>query len=297
MKRGFSAESPKASRNWLTARLRPRSKSTKVSVPQSRFCSSSNFMIDGQDANDVHVGGESQRMNNPDVIAEFRLVTNQVAPEYGAGMGGMLSVITKSGGNQPHGTAFWVHNDNHLNSRSNLEKLVLSNSPYRIENEFGGTFGGPIVKNKTFFFGSLERWTDRRLGTGNTIRGVPTESGRALLDSLVGTRPSIRMLLDNLPPAQSALPGQSVQVTVGGQTAAIPVGILTGSSNVAFDAWQWSGRVDHRLSERNSVGGRFLFDDSFNFGDGQVTPVGINTVSLLRRQSAAAGPRRGPQPT
>jgi hypothetical protein len=258
---------------------------------------SNNFTIDGQDVNNIHLGGEDQRLNNPDAIAEFRLVTNQVAPEFGQGMGGMVSVITKSGGNQPHGSAFWVHNDNHLNSRSNLEKQALSASPYRIENEFGGTFGGPIVKDKTFFFGSLERWTDRRLGTATTIRGVPTEQGRALLESLAGTRQSVRMLLDNLPPAQAAVPGLSAPVTVSGQTAAIPLGILTGASNIAFDAWQWSDRVDHRLSERNTIGGRYLFDDSFNFGDGQITPVGLNTVSKLRRQSAAAFVNSALRPT
>jgi hypothetical protein len=249
---------------------------------------SNNFMIDGQDVNNIHLGGEDQRLNNPDAIAEFRLVTDQVAPEYGAGMGGLLSVITKRGGNQPHGTGFWVHNDNHLNSRSNLEKQVLSTSPYRIENEFGGTFGGPIVRDKTFFFSSLERWTDRRLGAGQTIRGVPTTDGRALLDSLAGTKPSVRMLLDNLAPAQVPAPGLSAPLTVAGKTVAIPLGTLTGSSNVSFDAWQWSGRVDHKLSERHTIGGGYLFDDSYNFGDGQVTPVGLNTVNRLRRQSALA---------
>ncbi len=257
------------------------------SVNGGRF-HSNNFTVDGQDVNSVHLGGEDQRLNNPDVIAEFRLVTNQVAPEYGAGMGGMLSIVTKSGGNQPHGTAFWVHNDNHLNSRSNLEKQVLSASPYRIENEFGGTLGGPIVKDKTFFFGSLERWTDRRLGTGNTIRGVPTADGRAMLNLLAGDRPSVRMLLDDLAPAQSAIPGLTALIAVAGQTAAIPLGILTGASNIAFDAWQWSGRVDHRLNERHTIGGRFLFDDSLNSGDGQVNPVGLSTVTGLRRQSASA---------
>jgi hypothetical protein len=258
---------------------------------------SNNFMIDGQDVNNIHLGREDQRLNNPDAIAEFRLVTDQVAPEYGSGTGGLLSVITKSGGNQPHGSAFWVHNDNHLNSRSNLEKRVLTASPYRIENEFGGTFGGPIIRDKTFFFGSLERWTDRRLGTGQTIRGVPTAGGRALLGSLAGSRPSVRMLLDNLPPAQAAVVGLSAPLTVAGQTAAIPLGTLTGSSNVVFDAWQWSGRVDHKLSDRHTVGGRYLFDDSYNFGDGQVTPVGLNTVNKLRRQSGLAFLNSLVQPT
>src|SRR5262249_6394699 len=56
----------------------------------------------------------------------------------------------------------------------------------------------------------------------------------------------------------------------------------------AFDAWQWSGRVDHQLSGRSAIGGRYLFDDSLNFGDGQVTPAGLNTVTTLRHQSATA---------
>jgi hypothetical protein len=249
---------------------------------------SNNFTVDGQDINNVHLFGEEQRLNNPDAIAEFRLVTDQIAPEYGAGMGGMISIVTKSGSNQPHGSEFWVHNDNHFNSRSNLEKQVLSASPYRIENEFGGTLGGPIVKDKTFFFGSLERWADRRLGTGNTIRGVPTEQGRSMLDSLAGTRPAVRMLLENLPPAQAAIAGLTAPLTLNGQTVAVPLGTLNGSSNIAYDAWQWSGRVDHKLTARHTIGGRYLFDDSYNFGDGQVTPPGLNTVTTLRRQSATA---------
>ncbi|PYS20183.1 MAG: hypothetical protein DMG11_30330, partial [Acidobacteria bacterium] len=76
---------------------------------------SNNFMIDGQDTNMAQVTGENQRLNNPDLIAEVRLVTNQFAPEYGNGTGAILNVITKNGGNDPHGTAFWFHNDNQLN--------------------------------------------------------------------------------------------------------------------------------------------------------------------------------------
>lgn len=247
---------------------------------------SNNFMIDGQDVNDPHLRGENQRLNNPDIVAEFRLVTNQVAPEYGQGTGAMVNVITKSGGNHFHGTAFWVHNDNHLNSRSNLEKRLVAASPYRIENEFGGTLGGPIVPDRTFFFGSLERWTDRRLGAGNTIRGVPTDEGRSRLNYLVGNRPTVRMLLDNLPSAQWPVPDLVARLNVDGQPALIPLGTLTGTSSFTFDAWQWSGRVDHRLNERHTIGGRYLFEDSLNAGDGQVTPAGLSAVTTLRRQSA-----------
>ena len=247
---------------------------------------SNNFMIDGQDTNMAQVTGENQRLNNPDLIAEVRLVTNQFAPEYGNGTGAILNVITKNGGNDPHGTAFWFHNDNHLNARTNLEKQVLFSAPYRIENEFGGTLGGPVAKDKTFFFGSLERWTDRRLGTGNTIRGVPSIEGRTLLNAVAGDRPAVRMLLDNLPAAQSEVAGLSAPVTIGGPTVQIPLGTLTGTSHIVFNAWQASGRVDHRLNGRHTIGSRYLLDDSLNSGDGQVSPPNLTTVTPLRRQSA-----------
>ena len=70
---------------------------------------------------------------------------------------------------------------------------------FRVENQFGGTFGGRIIKDKTFFFVSLLRWTDRRLGSGTTINGAPTEEGRRVLTQLAGTRPTVQALLENLP--------------------------------------------------------------------------------------------------
>ena len=55
-----------------------------------------------------------------------------------------------------------------------------THAPFRIENQAGGTIGGPILKNKFFFFGSVQRWWDRQLGAGVTIVGVPTEAGRQI---------------------------------------------------------------------------------------------------------------------
>lgn len=257
---------------------------------------SNNFIIDGQDANEPGVAGISQSLNNPDVIAEFRLVTNQFAPEYGRASGSVVSVITKSGTNSPHGSAFWFHNDNHLNSRSNLDKALagtppkprFESAPFRIENQFGGTFGGPIRPDKTFFFGSLQRWTDRRLGSGNTIRGVPTEEGRQLMQSVAGSQPPIQALLEQLPAAQAPVAGLSANLTSGGRTVSIPLGTLSGATSQAFDDWQWSTRVDHRLSDRHNLGGRYMYDDFVLTGDGQVTPPGLTTANVGRRQALSA---------
>jgi hypothetical protein len=122
-----------------------------------------NFMIDGQDANEPGVAGRSHWMNNPDVVQEVRLITSQFMAEYGRSAGSVVNAITKSGTNSLHGSAFWFYNGNHLNSLSNLNKASgFQEAPFFIEHQFGGTAGGPLIKDKTFWFGSVQRWTTRR---------------------------------------------------------------------------------------------------------------------------------------
>ena len=248
---------------------------------------SNNFMVDGQDSNHAVITGQGQTIHNPDLVAEFRLITSQFTAQYG-GAGSVVNMITKAGTNQFHGSAFWFHNDNHLNSRSNLDKRLFSSSPFRTENQFGGTLGGPVIQDKTFFFISAQRWTDRRLGSGASIRGVPTAEGQSLLRSIAGTSTTVRALLDHLPPAQQSLPGVAAPVVVAGNRVSIPLGILSGSSTIRFDDWQWSGRVDHRFKEKHSLGFRYLGDDRVNSGDGQVTPPGLSHVDSQSRHALSA---------
>jgi hypothetical protein len=234
-------------------------------------------MIDGQDANDPSVGGLQTPLNNPDIIAEYRLITNQFAPEFGRAAGSVVNIVTKSGANSPHGSAYWFNNNNKLNSRSNLDKAArFTKAPYRTENQFGGTFGGPIFKDRTFFFGSLQRWTDRRLGSGSTINGAPTEEGRRLLTELAGGQATVKALLDNLPAAQVPN-GQSRTVTFNGRTATIPLGNLTNSASQKFDDWQYLTKVDHRFSDKHSLSGRYMVADQLSAGSGQVTPAGLTS--------------------
>jgi hypothetical protein len=83
---------------------------------------SNGFMIDGQDSNNPVSTGRAQVLNNPEIVQEFRLITSQFSAEYGRAAGSVVSVVTKSGTNDFHGSAFWFHNDNALNSCSNLDK-------------------------------------------------------------------------------------------------------------------------------------------------------------------------------
>ena len=105
---------------------------------------SNNFMIDGQDSNDPSVTGRQQPINNTDIIQEVRLITNQFAAEFGRAAGSIVNVATKSGTNMFRGSGFVFHNDERLNSRSNLDKRAgRTEAPFREENQWGGTLGGP----------------------------------------------------------------------------------------------------------------------------------------------------------
>jgi len=250
---------------------------------------SNSFLIDGQDSYWPSTGGLLQPMNNPDIVGEVRIITNQFLPEFGRAAGSVMSVITKSGTNAFHGTAFWFHNSNRLNALSNTDKRLTprpTRALYRVENQFGGTIGGPIVRDRTFFFGSALRWTDRRVGSGSTINGAPTEEGRRLLQEVAGDRPTVRALLENLP--AGAPNGQSRSITANGRTVSIPLGSLTGAGGQRFDDWQWSLKGDHRFNEKHNLSLRYMQDDSITTGSGQLTPAGLTNVVPGISHSATA---------
>ncbi len=255
---------------------------------------SNNFMIDGQDNNDFGVAGAAIPLNNPDLIQEVRLVTNQFTAEFGRNSSSVFNAITKRGGNGFHGSAFWFHNDNALNACSNVDKNAgfcnpnattqsKTHAPLRIENQAGGTIGGPVLKNRMFFFGSIQRWWDRQLGAGVTIVGVPTEAGRQVLQAQAGTRPQVAALLNFLPAAQTPT-GQSVTFNIGASQFVVPVGSLTGTTNFVFNDWQTSQRIDYNFNANHQVYGRYIYQDSDTVGTGQASPPGNTQNSVSRTQ-------------
>jgi len=248
---------------------------------------SNNFMLDGQDSNNASVGGLVQEVNNPDIVAEFRVVTNQFAPEYGRAAGSVVNILTKSGTNAFHGSAYWTYNGNKLNARSNLDKRTFKAAPWRVEDQFAGTLGGPIIKNRTFFFASGLRWTDHRYASGTPIGAAPTAEGQAVLKNAVGNLPQVAALLANLPAAQAPT-GQNASFTYAGKTYTVPLGTLSGAASNVADYWQWSGRVDHRFNDKHSLYGRYMFDDRATVS-GQSVPPGLTASTPARRQALALG--------
>ena len=125
---------------------------------------SNNFSVNGGDGNDLFVNGPAIQPS-PDSIEEFRVLSNTFDAEYGRNSGAVINVVTKSGTNQVHGSFYEFFRNKVLDSKGFLDPYTPDNK----QNQFGGTIGGPIKKDRTFVFASYE---GRRIVQG--ITGDPT---------------------------------------------------------------------------------------------------------------------------
>src|SRR6266852_3423797 len=110
-----------------------------------------NYLLDGVENNDISVGGPAGEITNEDAVKEFSLQTGLFSAEFGRAGGGVFNVITKSGTNEFHGTARSLILSQRFNALTNNDRLSgLTKPAVFTENIFGGSIGGPIIKNKTF---------------------------------------------------------------------------------------------------------------------------------------------------
>lgn len=152
---------------------------------------SNNFQIDGQDNNDNSVAGPTLSLTNAEAIGEYQIITNSFSAEFGRNSGAQVNVVTRSGTNEFHGALFEFHQTSALNARTNIEKLGQKNYAFLAangfpqfssfantlagpvpfhENRLGGRIGGPIKKNKAFFFATYEGTFGRGISIGDNIQ-------------------------------------------------------------------------------------------------------------------------------
>jgi hypothetical protein len=114
----------------------------------------------------------------PDAVQEIRIQTHNFSAEYGHTAGSQVSIVSKAGSNQFHGTGWEFHRNSALNTRNYFLKLAGSRKPEQKQNQAGASAGGAIVPNKVFWFGSYQRLWDRR-EAGSTQTTVPTNAQRS----------------------------------------------------------------------------------------------------------------------
>ncbi|HET9320963.1 MAG TPA: carboxypeptidase regulatory-like domain-containing protein, partial [Bryobacteraceae bacterium] len=170
---------------------------------------SNNFNVNGGDGNDQFIGVPAIQPS-PDTIQEFRVLTNTFDAEFGRNSGAVVNVVTKGGTNNFHGNLFEFFRNRALNTRGFFD----SEKPDFKQNQFGGTFGGPIKKDKTFFFGSYE---ERHVvqGISSDLVTVPTVAERTG-DFSAGTTFAGTLSTDYMAGVLNARPGCAGAVAAAG---------------------------------------------------------------------------------
>src|SRR6202051_3061250 len=227
------------------------------------------YLLDGININDYSNAGPGSVLGGNlgvDAIQEFTVITTNPVAQYGRTSGGVISAITRSGTNQIHGSAYEFVRDASLDAKNYFDMGAIP--PFR-RNQYGGSLGGPIQKNKTFIFGDYEG-VRQNLGT-TALQQVPTATARAgtLTTGNVTPDPQIARFINAFYP--------------------LPNGMINGDvGNYSFAGQQlttenfFTIRADHTFSPKDSVGVTYMYDDNPSSQNDEFNNKVI--VSKTRRQ-------------
>jgi Carboxypeptidase regulatory-like domain len=257
---------------------------------------------------------------NPDAIQEFKIQTSTYDAGYGRNPGANVNVVTKSGTNQFHGSGFEFFRNQVLNANDYFRKssppvggVAQNGRPVLNQNQFGGTIGGPVKKDKLFFFASFQRtWQKNGLaaagfsnptlvyipaGARSNVAGSPFV--QALGAAYCGQKPfnggiSVACNGSNINPvALSLLNFKNADGTyyVQGESAVPGTAASPGTQPTTFSdpahytENQGTGNVDYVLNSRNTISGRFFYSSVHTIG-----PIGIGATGSAITQGLPGGP-------
>jgi hypothetical protein len=251
---------------------------------------SNNFELDGQSNNDNSIAGPQVFFGNQDAIQELQVITNNFGAEYGRNAGAVVNYITKNGTNAFHGSGFDFYTGSFLSSLSNQQKNPLLgfcatgqtvdcnpvSKPRNVENRFGGTLGGPILKDKLWFFGSTF-WDRLRNGaspSASTPNLTPTPLGLQQLAAAFPGSPAVAIVTQYGPYGiktgnPAVIPGSTTTIDVNG----VPIefgGVQRTIANI-FNDQEHLGRLDWQATSKDRLFARYFYqDDIFTAGSGDI---------------------------
>src|ERR1700690_3793447 len=249
------------------------------------------FLFDGSSLNEV-LSNSTVLVPAQDVVQEFRVVTSVPSPEFGGFSGGVVSFTSKPGSNAFHGSAYEYLRNTVLDSNNFFNNASGVSRPQLIQNQFGGTMGGPIAKNRTFFFFNYERLTRRN--------GIPSEGRTPTPAELSGDFRADPPIYDpqtglqfvcngvlNVICANRIDPTANVMANVlhywPAPNANLAGGAVNYSVNAAagVDTNQYNARIDQVVSDKQRVFGRYTYWDvnthptQFVFGTPENGPTSL----------------------
>lgn len=224
-----------------------------------------NITVDNATSTDVSTTGAVGLGTVPiDAIQEVNFITNNFSAEFGRNANSQFQIITKSGTNEFHGSAFEFFRNDKLNSRDYFDRTGRATT--NRDNLFGATAGGRIIKDKLFYFGSAQ-WNKIRGAGGTRVATVPTPTQVSSI-----TDPVSRRLWE-----------QSNGV-------ASPAGTITNAAPNSADTWAYSAKITWNLSDKDTLWGRIGQNDIANVTPG-ITFISSNLIgngaSSVDRQTNA----------
>ncbi|HTA67372.1 MAG TPA: TonB-dependent receptor [Bryobacteraceae bacterium] len=222
-----------------------------------------NFTVEGVDNNRKDITGPNTFVPS-ESVAEFTLLQNQFQAEFGHSSGGQFNTIVKSGSNQFHGELYEYLENRDLNAEDQTFKTQgIFTNPRFDRSHLGGNFGGPIIKNKLFFFSSFEYNPLGQSANAGAPVYAPTSAGYAALASAPGVSHTNLGVLQQYAVAPAVSTG-APNVTVGG--ISVPTGIIPLAAPNFTNSYFGVQSIDYNISDKDQVRGRFIYNriDSIN---------------------------------
>jgi hypothetical protein len=233
----------------------PREGSFNVNGMRSTY---NNFLLDGMDNNAYGTSNQSYSSQvvqaSPDAIAEFKVITSNYSAEYGRVGGAVVNAVMKSGTNQFHGTAYEFLRNTDLNATGFLFSPAVFVKPTLQRNQFGATIGGPILKNKLFFFGDYEGY--RQLQRYLNFDSLPTATDRSGILPVAVVNP----LTGTVYPANTQIPVASLNPFAAALLGGLPTLNGPGRSNnyealllIRDYSDKYDAKIDGQINDRMSA--------------------------------------------
>jgi len=236
------------------------------------------YMLEGVDNNRKDVTGPATTVPN-DAVAEFSVLANQFSPEFGHSSGAQMNVVISSGSNTVHGKVYEYFQNKNLMALDTLYRQSGTTEVPRYDNNrMGGSIGGPIIKNKLFYYGLFEYNPIGQVGTPGAVC-TPSAAGYATLDAMnaAGT-----ISATNYAVFKKYLPVGTVGGGVCNPATVNGVTIDTAGLNVVSPNWQNHynavGSIDYNISEKDQLRGRWIYNKEDFIDNTAQLPVFFNTA-------------------
>jgi hypothetical protein len=245
-----------------------------------------NYTVEGVDNNDKSVTGPLVTVPN-DAVDNFTVLQNNFSAEFGHSSGGQFNQTIKSGTNSFHGKLYEYFQNRNLNAE---DSLVASSqratpgtpitNPRFDDNRFGGQIGGPIIKNKLFFFTNFQYEPQGLVGSAS-VGYAPTAAGYATLNALYPNSVNLQTIQKYLPAAASVDPTLTpICATPGCAAGTIPIGQIGFNGPSYTNTLTTTNAVDFNISSKDQLRGRYIFEKQDESDTAAQIPTFFTTLPI-----------------